>query len=69
MNASWHCRVVAEACTGCGICADVCGHGALRQDPGMAVPAPVDGACAGCMDCERECPFDAILMEFRDPAA
>lgn len=59
----WVCHIVRENCTGCGICADVCLHGALRMGRAAAFPEGVDGACVGCMDCERECPFDAILME------
>ena len=56
----WVCHIVRESCTGCGICADVCLHGALRMGRAAAFPEGVDGACVGCMDCERECPFDAM---------
>lgn len=58
----WNCRILPEACTGCGICVDVCAHHALRMYGDMALPEPVPGACTGCMGCERECPFDAIAM-------
>lgn len=62
----WVCHVVQANCTGCGICADVCLHDALRMDRAAPYPESVAGACIGCLDCERECPFDAILMEQSD---
>lgn len=60
---AWTCRILRVDCTGCGICVDVCGYGALRMERAMPYPEPVAEACTGCMECERECPFDAILME------
>ncbi len=64
---AWICRILRDSCTGCGICVDVCGHGALRMDRDTPYPEAVAGACVGCLDCERECPFDAILMEQEEP--
>jgi ferredoxin len=56
----WDWRLVQENCTGCGICADVCPHGAIVLTREMAYPEPVPSRCIGCMVCVDQCPFDAI---------
>ena len=49
-------------CTGCGICADLCPHGAIEMPSEEAYPIGVDRACTGCMVCVEECPFDSIIV-------
>jgi ferredoxin len=56
----WQWRLILRDCTGCGICADVCPHGAIAMPRETAYPRPVDGRCVGCMDCVQQCPFDAL---------
>ena len=47
-----------EACTGCGICRNVCAYGAVRT---LAAKAMVfDELCHGCGLCVRECPSGAM---------
>lgn len=52
-------------CTGCGICADLCPHGAIHMPTEEALPAGIDGLCTGCLICVEECPFDAIVVWHR----
>jgi len=56
----WQWKLVTEACTGCGICFDVCPEAAIRMTREMAYPRSVEGRCIGCLECVQECPFDAI---------
>ena len=28
----------------------------------MAYPEPITGKCEGCMECVKECPFEAIVV-------
>ncbi len=52
-----------ERCTGCGMCLDVCPHGALYLLEGKAV---VDEAlCRECEACVSACPERAILITER----
>lgn len=48
------------ACTGCGICADVCRFDAINEN-GWFVVDPT--ACEGCAACMTQCPQAAIRME------
>ena len=57
---AWHWKLKDNACTGCGICVDVCAEDAIRMTREMPLPEPLPGACTGCRQCELECPFDAI---------
>jgi ferredoxin len=60
MALDWQWRLILRDCTGCGICADVCPHGAIAMPREIAYPEPVEGRCVGCMDCVQQCPFDAV---------
>ena len=60
MAVDWYWRLIQGNCTGCGICANVCPHGAIVMPREMAYPQPVDGRCVGCMDCVQQCPFEAV---------
>ncbi|HIJ54405.1 MAG TPA: 4Fe-4S binding protein [Planctomycetes bacterium] len=51
--------VLAEKCTGCGICADVCPAGAIEVNEQAIVNAE---ACTGCAACVSECPNEAIIL-------
>jgi energy-converting hydrogenase B subunit K len=59
---AWEWDLIRKACTGCGICRDVCPHGAIEMTRAMAYPGPVPGACIGCLDCVAECPFEALVV-------
>ena len=59
---AWLWTLKEDACTGCGICADICAHGAIHMPPEDAYPAGIEDCCTGCMDCVEECPFDAIVV-------
>ncbi|WP_420843066.1 4Fe-4S binding protein [Geothrix terrae] len=51
-----------QACAGCGICVDLCPHGALEMAPSQVRPAAVLGTCTGCMACAEDCPLDTIIL-------
>jgi len=56
-------EVLAEHCTACGRCAEVCPYNAIVVDAKKKLPAVVNtAACAGCGACAAECPFGAIDM-------
>ncbi len=56
-------EVMAEHCTACGKCAEVCPYNAITVDKAKKTPAVVNAAaCAGCGTCGAECPFGAIVM-------
>ncbi len=56
-------EVIADKCTSCGICAQVCPYNAITVDKKSKQPAAVNSAaCAGCGTCAAECSFDAISM-------
>jgi len=65
---TWRWILIEQDCTGCGICNDVCPEGAIIHTPDMAYPEPVPERCSGCLDCLRECPFDALIVEAADEA-
>ncbi len=52
----------AEACTGCGICVDVCPHGVFAQNSRTIYVVHGD-ACMECGACQVNCPFGAIQVD------
>ena len=64
---NWEWLLTRAECTGCGVCADVCPHEAIRMTREMAYPEAVPLACVGCMDCVEQCPFDAIEVSESQP--
>lgn len=50
-----------EACTGCGICEDVCRFDAILENDGRYLVDTI--ACDGCAACVYQCPEDAITMQ------
>ncbi len=51
--------VLAEKCSACGVCRDVCPVGAIT----IQQVAMIDGEkCTGCGECVAECPLDAITL-------
>ena len=56
-------EILAEHCTSCGRCVDVCPYHAISVDTKKKTAAVVTkAACAGCGTCAAECPFGAITM-------
>lgn len=58
----WLWTLKESECTGCGICGDLCPHGAIHMPSEAAYPAGLKDRCTGCMDCVEECPFEAIVV-------
>ena len=49
-------------CTGCGICVEVCPHGAFEMRGRLAYLVNAQ-ACMECGACQTNCPFNAIHVE------
>lgn len=56
--------LVADLCSQCQVCANVCPFNAIEAADKKANRYPffIEAACAGCGTCAAECPFDAIEM-------
>lgn len=54
--------ILAEKCTGCGACLEVCPHGVLEIADAKAVIVDKD-ACMECGACAMNCPFDAVAVK------
>jgi ferredoxin len=52
----------AEACTGCGVCVEVCPHGVFAMNSHVALVVQPD-ACMECGACQKNCPFGAIVVD------
>jgi ferredoxin len=63
----WSVSLDARRCVGCGSCAEMCRHGAIRleSDYGFRVDSL---RCTGCGVCRDVCPADAIRLERLAPA-
>jgi len=53
-------QVVAEKCTGCGVCVATCPNGALHLANGLALLE--QAICTQCQDCMDACPEGAITV-------
>ena len=51
-----------ELCTGCGICVDVCPHGAFALNNRTIHVVRAD-ACMECGACQVNCPFGAVQVD------
>jgi nitroreductase/NAD-dependent dihydropyrimidine dehydrogenase PreA subunit len=52
-----------DACTGCGVCSEVCPAGLIEPASGTAllsVPTEKEGQCLSCGQCEAFCPTGAL---------
>ena len=54
-------RLAESACTGCGMCAQVCPHGVFAVAQGKARILDRD-ACMECGACARNCPVTALAV-------
>jgi NAD-dependent dihydropyrimidine dehydrogenase PreA subunit len=55
-------RFDPEACTGCGMCLEVCPHGVFELQ-GDIVAALHGADCMECGACRLNCPTDAIQVD------
>ncbi|MCZ2856386.1 MAG: CoB-CoM heterodisulfide reductase HdrA2 [Candidatus Bathyarchaeota archaeon] len=55
-------RLIAENCTGCGVCAKICPFNAVFVDEESKKAEFIEAACGGCGTCAAGCPFNAIKM-------
>lgn len=54
-------KVLAEKCTGCGICIDVCPKGAIVMENDKAFVRIEN--CRNCRVCIKACPVNAFIVE------
>jgi len=57
-------ETIAEVCTGCGACVEICPVQAIALEADVAV---VDQQwCIGCSVCALQCEFDALRIRYRE---
>lgn len=56
-------RINEAACTGCGICADVCPFGLPSRMESGRYTIPRPDLCTECSACKKNCPEDAVVMQ------
>ena len=60
-------RVLAERCSGCGTCVDVCAYKAIELDLAKGIAVVNEALCKGCGACAASCRMNAIdLKGFAD---
>lgn len=57
-----HYYIDENKCTGCGVCLEVCPHGAVTGEKKQAHVIN-DQKCQKCAICKEQCKFDAIVVE------
>lgn len=57
-----HYYIAENKCTGCGVCLEVCPHGAVTGEKKQAHVIN-DQKCQKCAICKEQCKFDAIVVE------
>ncbi len=61
-------EIVAERCTGCGICTMVCPVDAIEGEK-KEVHTVSEERCVGCLLCIDRCPKEAIRLKAPAPSA
>ncbi|MCL5075784.1 MAG: 4Fe-4S dicluster domain-containing protein [Chloroflexi bacterium] len=63
-------ELVADLCTGCGLCVRACQDDALSMEPLLKTPRARNGLpvrdaanCLSCGDCIKACPFEAMVAK------
>lgn len=58
-----HIHIDNDLCVGCKFCALICPELVLSLSGGYVATVVNADKCTLCMDCERECPEDAIKVK------
>jgi ferredoxin len=63
---NYYAALVADLCSGCRICEDICQTNALKFDEEEMIPLFDLTRCLGCGNCEVVCPDDAIELRSKE---